>query len=47
MRQRYPPDRFGIMGIGDCLIKMKIRYGSKESLPVIRKIFETLRNSAI
>ena len=36
----------GIMGIGDCLIKMKIRYGSKESLPVIRKIFETLRNSA-
>jgi ribonucleoside-diphosphate reductase alpha chain len=36
----------GIMGIGDALIKMKIRYGSKESLPVIRKIFETLRNSA-
>jgi ribonucleoside-diphosphate reductase alpha chain len=36
----------GIMGIGDALIKMKIRYGSKESMPVIKKIFETLRNSA-
>ena len=36
----------GIMGLGDCLIKMKIRYGSKESMPVIRKIFETLRNNA-
>ena len=36
----------GIMGIGDCLIKMKIRYGSKESMPVIRKIFETLRDNA-
>src|SRR3989344_8627687 len=32
----------GIMGIGDALIKMKIRYGSEESLPVIRKIFQTL-----
>jgi len=36
----------GIMGLGDCLIKMKIRYGSKESMPVIKKIFETLRNNA-
>jgi|WetSurMetagenome_2_1015567.scaffolds.fasta_scaffold03406_4 ribonucleoside-diphosphate reductase alpha chain len=36
----------GIMGIGDALIKMKIRYGSKESIPVIKKIFETLRNNA-
>jgi ribonucleoside-diphosphate reductase alpha chain len=36
----------GIMGIGDALIKMKIRYGSKESMPVIKKIFETLRDSA-
>ncbi len=36
----------GIMGIADALIKMKIRYGSEESLPVIKKIFETLRNNA-
>ena len=36
----------GIMGIGDALIKMKIRYGSKESMPVIRKIFQTLRDNA-
>ncbi|MDP3941168.1 MAG: adenosylcobalamin-dependent ribonucleoside-diphosphate reductase [bacterium] len=36
----------GIMGLGDALIKMKVRYGADESLPVINKIFETLRNSA-
>ncbi len=36
----------GIMGIADALIKMKIRYGSEESLPVIRKIFQTLRDHA-
>ncbi len=36
----------GILGLADALIKMKIRYGSEESLPVIRKIFETLRNNA-
>lgn len=36
----------GIMGIADALIKMKIRYGSDESLPVIKKIFQVLRDSA-
>lgn len=36
----------GIMGLGDALIKMKVKYGSEESLPVIKKIFETLRNNA-
>jgi ribonucleoside-diphosphate reductase alpha chain len=36
----------GIMGIADALIKMKLRYGAEESLPVVRKIFEVLRNSA-
>ncbi len=36
----------GIMGLGDALIKMKVRYGAEESLPIIDKIFETLRNSA-
>jgi ribonucleoside-diphosphate reductase alpha chain len=36
----------GIMGIADALIKMKIRYGSDESIPVVRKMFETLRNKA-
>lgn len=36
----------GIMGIADALIKMKIRYGSDESLPVIKKIFQTLRDNA-
>ncbi|HEX7041837.1 MAG TPA: adenosylcobalamin-dependent ribonucleoside-diphosphate reductase [Patescibacteria group bacterium] len=36
----------GIMGLGDTLIKMHLPYGSEESLPVINKIFETLRNEA-
>lgn len=36
----------GIMGLADALIKMKIRYGSEESLPVIGKIFQTLRDNA-
>ncbi len=36
----------GIMGLGDALIKMKVRYGSEESMPVIEKIFQTLRDNA-
>jgi len=36
----------GIMGLGDALIKMKLRYGSEESFPTIEKIFKTLRDSA-
>lgn len=36
----------GIMGLGDALIKMQLPYGSAESLPVIDKIFKTLRDSA-
>ncbi len=36
----------GIMGLGDALIKMKIRYGSDESIPVLEKIFKTLRDNA-
>lgn len=36
----------GIMGLADALIKMKVKYGSEESLPIIEKIFETLRNNA-
>ena len=36
----------GILGLADALIKMKVRYGSEESLPVIEKIFKTLRDNA-
>lgn len=36
----------GILGLADALIKMKLRYGAEESLPVIKKIFATLRNNA-
>lgn len=36
----------GIMGLGDALIKMKLRYGSEESFPTVEKIFRILRDSA-
>ncbi|MBI3342708.1 ribonucleoside-diphosphate reductase, partial [Candidatus Gottesmanbacteria bacterium] len=36
----------GTMGLGDALIKMKLRYGSKESLEVIDKIYQTIRDAA-
>ena len=36
----------GTMGLGDALIKMQVRYGSDESLPVIDKIYKTIRDAA-
>jgi len=36
----------GTMGLGDALIKMKMRYGSDESIPVIEKIYQTIRDAA-
>ncbi len=36
----------GTMGLADALIKMKIRYGSDESMPIIEKIFQTVRDNA-
>lgn len=36
----------GTMGLGDALIKMHLRYGSPESLPVIDKIYKTIRDAA-
>ncbi len=36
----------GTMGLGDALIKMGLRYGSKESLPVVEKIYRTIRDAA-
>ncbi|KKR33045.1 MAG: Ribonucleoside-diphosphate reductase [Candidatus Gottesmanbacteria bacterium GW2011_GWA2_41_12] len=36
----------GTMGLGDALIKMKIRYGSEESLKLIDKIYSTVRDAA-
>ncbi|MFA5932899.1 MAG: adenosylcobalamin-dependent ribonucleoside-diphosphate reductase [Microgenomates group bacterium] len=36
----------GTMGLGDSLIKMKVRYGSPESLEIIEKIYKTVRDSA-
>jgi ribonucleoside-diphosphate reductase alpha chain len=36
----------GTMGLGDALIKMKLRYGSEDSLAVIEKIYRTIRDAA-
>lgn len=36
----------GTLGLADALIKMGIKYGSEESLPVIQKIYETIRDNA-
>lgn len=36
----------GTMGLGDALIKLKVKYGSEESLPIVEKIYKTIRDSA-
>ena len=36
----------GTMGLADALIKMQIAYGSEESLPVIERIYSTIRDAA-
>ena len=36
----------GTMGLADALIKMKVRYGSKQSMPVIERIYRTIRDAS-
>ncbi len=36
----------GTMGLGDALIKMKMVYGSEEAMPVIEKIYKTIRDAS-
>jgi len=36
----------GTMGLGDALIKLHLRYGSKESLKFINKVYSIIRNEA-
>lgn len=36
----------GTMGLGDAMIKMKIRYGSDESLKVMERIYSTIRDAS-
>ncbi len=36
----------GTMGLADALIKMEVAYGSEESIPVIERIYATIRNAA-
>jgi ribonucleoside-diphosphate reductase alpha chain len=36
----------GTMGLADALIRMKVRYGSRESIPVIGRIYRTIRDAS-
>jgi ribonucleoside-diphosphate reductase alpha chain len=36
----------GTMGLADALIKMELRYGQEESLPVIERVYRTIRDAA-
>jgi ribonucleoside-diphosphate reductase alpha chain len=45
-QERERRQGLGTMGLADALIKMKIRYGSEESLRLIDKIYEQLRDTA-
>jgi ribonucleoside-diphosphate reductase alpha chain len=36
----------GTMGLGDALIMMGIRYGSREAMPTVEKIYKTVRDAA-
>jgi ribonucleoside-diphosphate reductase alpha chain len=36
----------GTMGLADALIKMKVAYGNEESIPVIERIYSTIRDAA-
>ena len=36
----------GTMGLADALLAMEIRYGSEESLPVVERIYQTIRDAA-
>jgi ribonucleoside-diphosphate reductase alpha chain len=36
----------GTMGLADALLKMQVAYGSEESLPIIERIYTTIRDAA-
>ncbi|MBI2034395.1 MAG: adenosylcobalamin-dependent ribonucleoside-diphosphate reductase, partial [Candidatus Levybacteria bacterium] len=46
--QQYGERRIGLgtLGLGDCLIKLHIRYGSDEAAVVVDKIYKTIRDAA-
>lgn len=46
--QKFGERRIGLgtLGLGDALIKMHLRYGNKESLKVIDKIYRVIRDAA-
>src|SRR5207249_6779831 len=36
----------GTMGLADALLKLEVRYGSEESVPIIERIYTTIRDAA-
>lgn len=47
-QQRHGTRRTGLgtMGLADALIKLKVRYGSAESMPVVERIYRTIRDAS-
>ncbi|HXU23497.1 MAG TPA: adenosylcobalamin-dependent ribonucleoside-diphosphate reductase [Tepidiformaceae bacterium] len=45
-QQRIRRMGIGVMGLADCLLKQKIRYGSPESIAFTESVFQTLRDGA-
>ena len=36
----------GTMGLADALIKMRVRYGSEQSMPIVERIYRTIRDAS-
>jgi len=45
-QQRIRRMGIGVMGLADCLLKQKIRYGSEESITFTEAVFRTLRDES-
>ncbi len=45
-QQRIRRMGIGVMGLADCMLKLKIRYGSEESIEFTESIFRTLRDES-
>jgi ribonucleoside-diphosphate reductase alpha chain len=45
-QQRIRRMGMGVMGLADCMLKLKVRYGSAESVQFTENVFRTLRDEA-